>query len=53
MSYKLFGEDLRSKVSKREEKDRNFRGYVGSTDMASLLNFSKSSVLPRVGRKNR
>jgi hypothetical protein len=29
-----------------EEKDRNFRGLVGSTDMGSLLELSKSSVLP-------
>jgi hypothetical protein len=34
-----------------EEKGRNYRGYVGSTDKASLLNLSRSSVLPRVGRK--
>jgi hypothetical protein len=36
-----------------EEKDRNYRGYVDSTDKVSLLNLSKSSVLPREGRKNR
>jgi hypothetical protein len=26
---------------KKEEKDRYYRGYVGSTDKASLLNFIK------------
>jgi hypothetical protein len=34
-----------------EEKGWNYRGYVGSTDKSSLLNFSRSSVVPRVGRK--
>jgi hypothetical protein len=29
-----------------KEKDRNFLGYVGSTDIVSLLELSKSSDLP-------
>jgi hypothetical protein len=41
MSYKRFREVLGSKISKKEENDRYYRGRVGSTDKASLLNFIK------------
>jgi hypothetical protein len=32
---------FKEQILKMEEKGWNFRGYVGSTDMASLLNLSK------------
>jgi hypothetical protein len=32
---------FKEQILKMEEKDRHYRGYIGSTDKASLLNFIK------------
>jgi hypothetical protein len=47
--YNIFGEVLRSKNRKKEEKDRYYRGRVGSTDKDSPLNFIKIFGSTEVG----
>jgi hypothetical protein len=39
MSYNIFWRSFKEQNLKKEEKDQYYRGRVGSTDKASLLNF--------------